>query len=150
MKQQRPRPRDGRGQATPLVLGFTAVVLLLVVVVVDASAAYLERQRLDALADGAALHGADLGAQGEEAYDGGLATGDLDISRAEAERAVRAYLRDTGAHRDHPGLRASVSIRGDRLVVELTSALDLPLTVPGAPDHPVVRSTGSAVVDPEE
>ncbi|WP_435769740.1 pilus assembly protein TadG-related protein [Nocardioides sp. SYSU DS0651] len=139
-----------RGQATPLIVGFAAVLLLLVAVVVDASVAYLERQRLDALADGAALHGADLGAQGEQAYTGGLAAGDLPISPREAERAVRGYLRMVGAHADHPGLRAVVRVRGDRVVVELSAPVDLPLTVPGAPARPRVRSVGSAVVDPQE
>lgn len=141
---------DERGQVTPLILAFTAVVVLLVAVVVDASVAYLERQRLDALADGAALRGADLGAQGREAYDAGLAAGDLVISRVEAERAVHAYLRSVGAHRAHPGLRVRVRVTGNRVVVELAAPVDLPLDVPGAPLRPTVRSTGAAVVDPEE
>lgn len=140
---------DQRGSSTPLVLAFAAIVLLLVAVVVDASAAYLARQRLDALADGAALQGADLGAQGADAYAGGLATGDLAISRAEAEAAVRAYLRDSGAAADHPGLHATVRVDGDRLVVELVAPVDLPLHLPGAPERPTVRAVGSAVVDPE-
>lgn len=143
------RRTDERGQTAPLIIAFAAIVLVLVAVVVDASAAYLERQRLDSLADGAALYGADFGAQGSDAYDGGLASGDLEISRAEAERAVHAYLRDVGAHTAHPGLGASVRIVGDRVVVELTTAIDLPLHVPGAPIRSTVRSVGSAVVDPE-
>lgn len=142
--------RDQRGSSTPMIIGFAAVILLLVAVVVDASAAYLARQRLDELADGAALQGADLGAQGSDAYDGGLGTSDLSISRAEAEAAVRAFLRDSGAMRDHPGLRAVVRVDGDRVVVELTAPVDLPLSLPGGPADPSIRSTGSAVVDPEE
>jgi hypothetical protein len=142
--------RDQRGSSTPLILAFVAVILLLVAVVVDAGAAFLARQRLDELADGAALQGADLGAQGRDAYDGRLARGDLAISRREAERAVRAYLRETGAHRDHPGLRAEVRVAGDRVVVELVAPVDLPLGLPGGPAAPAVRSVGSAVVDPDE
>ena len=138
-----------RGSATPLVLAFAAIVLLFVAVVVDAGAAYLTRQRLDALADGAALQGADLGAQGAEAYAGGLASGSLAVSRAEAERAVRAYLHDTGATRAHRGLRATVTVRGDRVVVVLTARPALPLHVPGVP-APTVRAVGSAVVDPDQ
>ncbi|MBM0128067.1 pilus assembly protein TadG-related protein [Pimelobacter simplex] len=140
---------EQRGSSTPLVLAFAAIVLLLVAVVVDASAAYLARQRLDALADGAALQGADLGAQGADAYAGGLAAGDLAISAAEAEAAVRTYLRDSGAAAEHPGLRATVRVDGDRLVVELVAPVDLPLHLPGAPERPTVRAVGSAVVDPE-
>ncbi|MCX6402080.1 MAG: pilus assembly protein TadG-related protein [Propionibacteriales bacterium] len=139
-----------RGSATPLILAFVAIILLLVAVVVDASAAYLARQRLDALADGAALQGADLGAQGSDAYDDGLADGDLTIARREAEQAVRAYLRDVGAATDHPGITAVVRVQGDRIVVELEAPIDLPLNLPGAPERPTIRSVGSAVVDPEE
>lgn len=144
------RIRDQRGGSTPLILAFTAIILLLVAVVVDASAAYLTRQRLDALADGAALQGADQGAQGSDAYDDGLAAGDLTIARREAEQAVRAYLREVGAATDHPGIRAVVRVQGDRIVVELEAPIDLPLGLPGAPENPTIRSTGSAVVDPEE
>lgn len=142
--------RDQRGSATPLIIAFVAIILLLVAVVVDASAAYLARQRLDELADGAALQGADLGAQGGDAYRSGLADDDLAITAREAERAVRAYLRDVGASADHPGLRAVVRVQADRVVVELVAPVDLPLRLPGAPQAPTVRSVGSAVVDPEE
>ena len=48
------RPRDERGSMTPLIIGFTVVVALVVAVVVDASAAYLRRQGLNATADAAA------------------------------------------------------------------------------------------------
>lgn len=138
-----------RGSSTPLIIAFSAIVLLLVAVVVDASAAFLVRQRLDALADGAALQGADLGAQGSEAYGGGLATGDLAISRREAERAVAAYLRDVDAVGQHPGLRAVVRVEDERVVVRLEVPLDLPLGLPGAPERPTVIAEGSAVVSPE-
>lgn len=139
-----------RGSSAPLVIAFVAVVLLLVAVVVDASAAYLTRQRLDELADGAALQGADGGAQGADVYAGGLGTGTLAISRGEAERAVRAYLRDAGALRAHPGLRAVVRVDGDRVVVELSAPVDLPLRVPGAAERPRVRARGAAVIDPRQ
>lgn len=142
--------RGERGSSTPLLLAFVGIILLLVAVVVDASAAYLARQRLDELADGAALQGADLGAQGRDVYVGGLDDGDLAITRREAERAVLAYLRDSGAQRDHPGLRAAVRVEGDRVVVELVAPMDLPLGLPGAPAVTTVRSVGSAVVDPEQ
>ena len=59
------------GQTTLLLVGFFLVAVLLVVVVVDASAAYLRRQQLDALADGAALAAADAIAA-ERIYLGGL------------------------------------------------------------------------------
>ena len=46
---------------TLLIIGFAGILLMAIVVVIDASAAYLQRQGLDNLADGAALYGADLG-----------------------------------------------------------------------------------------
>lgn len=140
--------RDDRGQATVIIVGFAMVILLLVVVVVDASAAYLKRQSLNALADGAALHGADLAAQGTEVYSGGLDDGDLSLSHAEAAAAVRSYLHDVGATQDHPGLRYTVAVRGDRIVVSINAPADLPLQLPGSPVDPRVSSTGSAVVRP--
>ena len=48
------RGRDEQGQVTLLIIGFASILLMAIVVVVDASAAYLQRQGLDNLADGAA------------------------------------------------------------------------------------------------
>lgn len=153
----RPRSREARrsnrhadrGSTMPLILMLGSVLLLLVVVVVDASAAYLRRQELDALADGAALRGADLGAQGAEAYRGGLGEADLELSVEEARAAVRDYLSASGAHRDHPGLTASVRVRGDEVVVVLSAPVDLPLTMPGLEARPTVRASAAAVVRPD-
>lgn len=141
--------RGEAGQASVIIIGFAMVVLLLVVVVIDASAAYLTRQQLDSLADGAALHGADQAAQGQEVYSGGLAEGDLDLSRPEAHDAVGAYLADVGARRDHPGLRWSVTVQDERVVVRISAPADLPLRFPGVDLDPTVTAAGSAVVRPD-
>ena len=143
------RRRGQRGSSLPLIIAFAAIVLMLVVVVVDASSAYLRRQELDALADGAALHGADLSAEGHDVYQGGLGNADLDLSAKEAQAAVRRYLREVGAQRDHPGLSAAVRIVGDRVLVTLSAPIDLPLHLPGAPVRPIVTATASAVVRPD-
>lgn len=143
------RRRGDRGSTLPLILMLGAVLLLLVVVVVDASAAYLRRQELDALADGAALRGADLGAQGAEAYRGGLGESDLEVSVEAARAAVRDYLRSAGAHVDHPGLTATVRVTGDEVLVELSAPVDLPLTMPGVEARPTVRAVAAAVVRPD-
>ena len=58
-------PRDQAGQATVMIVGFAVVLAMLMVTVVDASAAYLQRQGLDTLADGAALRGADRRRHGQ-------------------------------------------------------------------------------------
>lgn len=143
-------PRDERGSTIPMIIGFAIVLILLVGVVTDVSAAYLRRQSLDTLADGAALQGADLGASGTEVYAGGLpAEGRLRLTAASVRRSVQAYLRDVGAYRRYPGLRLrSVRVDADRRRVEvgLGAPVHLPFTVPGVLDHPMIGSTGSASV----
>ena len=56
--------RDERGSTIPLIVGLATVLLMGIALVINASSAYLQRQSLDTLADGAALRGADLGAAG--------------------------------------------------------------------------------------
>jgi hypothetical protein len=123
------RSRDQRGQTSLLIIGFFMVAVLLVVVVVDASAAYLRRQRLAALADGAAL-AATEGLRAETVYAGGL--GDrVDLDPAETRRLAEDYLRVLGARSDYPGLTLQVSTSADRVRVEVSTPLDLPLVPPG-------------------
>jgi uncharacterized membrane protein len=141
--------RDEHGQASLMIVGFAVVIVSLIVVVVDASVAFLERQSLDSLADGAALYGADAAAQGNEVYTGGIGHGDLDLTAARARAGVAEYLRKVGAYADHPGLSAQVTVRGDAVVVRISSRIDLPFSVPGGPEAAGVGSTGSAVVRPD-
>ncbi|WP_148613789.1 pilus assembly protein TadG-related protein [Nocardioides rubriscoriae] len=141
--------RDERGSVTPLIIGFAAILLLTIAVVVDASTAFLRRQGLATLAEGAALQGADLGAEGTEVYDGGLGDQPLRLTESVARAAVADYLRDVGAYRDHPGLTFSVAVDGARIEVSITAAADFPLAVPGVASGARVTGTGSAVADPE-
>ena len=123
------RGRDEHGQTTVLIVGFFLVALLLVVVVVDASAAYLRRQQLDAVADGAALAAADA-VQGEQVYVGGLgerATIDPQMAR----RQVREYLSRLDAFSRYPGLSYRVRTSGDSVEVQVSTPLDLPFSPPG-------------------
>jgi hypothetical protein len=143
------RTRDERGSSMVLIIGFAAVLALGIGVVVDASAAYLQRQGLDTLADGAALHGADQGATGRDVYEGGVPDERLELTEAQARDAVRAYLRDVGAYRTYPGLSYDVDVDDTRITVDLRAPVDLPLSVPGSPDRPLVGASGSAVVEPE-
>jgi len=140
------RRRDERGQTTVLIVGFAVVLAMVVAFVVDSSAAYLQRQGLDTLADGAALRGADLGATGEDVYQGGVPEDTLSLTASEARAAVAAYLRDADAFRRFPGLSYVVRVEGDRVEVSLRAPLDLPLSIPGSPDRAVVGATGSAEV----
>lgn len=139
----RPHGRDDAGQVTVLIIGFALVLLLAVGVTVDASAAYLEREALATLADGAALAAADQ-VQGTPAYDGGLeGVAPIDVRTARA--SVARHLSATGALRDHPDLAAFVEVIDDRVVVRLRAPLDLPLTVHGL-TATTVSATGSASV----
>ncbi len=141
--------RRERGSVTPLIVGFATVILMLIAVVVDASAAYLERQSLASLAEGAALQGADLGAEGREVYTQGLGEGPLQVTPAVARAAVAAYLARVGAYREHPGLDYVVTVDGARVTVRLTTRVELPLSLPGTSGRATVSASGAAVADPE-
>ncbi|MDQ4055594.1 MAG: Tad domain-containing protein [Actinomycetota bacterium] len=147
----RPPGDDERGQVTVLIVGFALLIGMLIAVVVDASAAYIQRQGLDTLADGAALQGANLAVEGEKVYTGGVTDDRLELTRAQAREAVRRYLGEVGAHRRYPGLTYQVTLDpvSDRVTVRLDAPLDLPLTFPGSPESATIGATGSAVVDPD-
>ena len=139
---------DEAGQATVMIIGFALVLAMAVALVTDASAAYMRRQSLDTLADGAALRGADLGATGLETYLNGVPAHRLALTAATARASVHAYLIDVGAFRRYPGLTWSVRVDGaaDSLTVRVRAPLELPLTVPGSPQRASIGATGSAVV----
>lgn len=140
------RPEEA-GQATLLIVGITATLLMAIAMVVDASAAYLQRQSLDTLADGAALRGADLGAAG--IYTEGLPEERLLPQAGAVRAAVLDYLRAAGAHQRYPGLAAAVRVdaAARSVTVTLEAPLDLPLTVPGSPVAPRVGASSTAAVE---
>ena len=133
-----------RGTVTVLTVGFLVVLGLLIAVVVDASAAYLRRQSMSGLADGAALAAAD-GAQGDALYTQGLGE-QAPIDPLVAEQAVADYLTSTGATVSYPGLDWQVSVTGTTVRVHVAAPLDLPLDPAGWAEASTVTSTGSAVV----
>lgn len=137
---------------TLLIIGFAFVLAIGVAVVVDATAAYLQRQGLDTLADGAALHGADLGATGEEVYTQGVPPERLRLSEPQVRAAVADYLRETGAFAKYPGLRYAVAVdmAARSVTVSLQAPLDLPLTMPGSPGTASIGADGAAVVAPDD
>lgn len=143
---KRPERTDA-GQTTIMIVGLAVVLMMVIAVVVDASAAYLQRQGLDNVADGAALAGADAGADGEEIYAGGL-DDRLDLFSASARAGVAEYLSSSGARGRYPGLshRVRIDPADNAVVVEVSANLDLPLTFPGTPVRTRIGSTGSAVV----
>lgn len=141
-----PPRRDESGQVTLLIIGFATILLMAVVVVIDASAAYLQRQGLDNLADGAALHGADLGSAG--VYTDGLPEDRLLQDTDAVREGVHDYLRESGAAERYPGIQTSVVVdpAGRSVTVSLRAPLDLPLTMPGWSQDPVVGASSTAAV----
>jgi uncharacterized membrane protein len=135
------------GTVTLLIVGLAVVLLMMTAVVTDASAAYLQRQGLDTIADGAALTAADAGASGDEAYAAGL-DADLHLDADLARAAVDAYLHRVGAYTRYPGLAARVSVDSSlqRVTVEVHAPIHLPLHVPGSPERAVVGAVGAATV----
>lgn len=138
--------RDEQGQVTLLIIGFAGILLMAIVVVIDASAAYLQRQGLDNLADGAALYGADLGSAG--IYEQGLGDARLIQQEAAVETAVRDYLARADAASRFPGIDVGVRVDpiGRSVTVRLQAPLDLPLTIPGSPANPTVGASSTAAV----
>ncbi len=143
--------RGERGQTTILIVGLAVVLLLTVAVVVDASAAFLRRQGLDTLADGAALAGADAGASGQDVYTEGIDEARLELFGDSARAGVADYLTRSGARQRFPGLTYSVSVdvSARSVTVVVRTPLQLPFTVPGFGDSTTVSATGSAIVAPD-
>ena len=141
------RHRSEHGTVTLLIVGLALVLLMMAAVVTDASAAYLQRQGLDTLADGAALTAADAGASGDEAYGDGL-DDDLHLDADVARAAVFAYLHKVGAFTRYPGLHATVSVdsAAQRVIVEVQAPIHLPLHVPGSPERADVGARSAATV----
>lgn len=140
------RRRDERGQTTILIIGFASILMVAVAVVIDASAAFMQRQDLDTVADGAALRGADLGSVGT--FPDGLPERALEQTEPAVRAAVADYLRQVGAYAEYPGLSYTVRVdaAADRVVVRISAPMDLPLSVPGALETTTVAATGSASV----
>lgn len=138
--------RDEQGQVTLLIIGLASIVVMAVAMLTDASAAYLQRQGLDNLADGAALYGADLGSDG--VYGDGLGADRLSMEAEAVRAAVLDYLVDTDAEARFPGIQVSVDVdpAGRSVTVALEAPLDLPLRIPGSPAHVRVGASSTAAV----
>ncbi|MGH3359156.1 MAG: pilus assembly protein TadG-related protein [Nocardioidaceae bacterium] len=119
-----------------MIIGFFLVGVLLTAVVVDVSAAHLRRTSMNNLADGAALAAADA-VQGEQVYTTGL-DGDAVVDASVARPYVRAYLADTGAFAEYPGLRWTVQQDGPEVRVRVSAPLELPLSIAGFTDDATV------------
>jgi len=125
--------RRDDGTVTVMTIGFLVLIGLLTVVVVNSSAAFLERQRLNNLADGAALAAAD---GLDEA--GFYADHDIVLDPAEVRRLVGDYLAGEGVR------VVRVSTEGDSVDVHLERELDLTLTPPGWRSNTMVVADATA------
>jgi len=119
-----------RGNLTVLTVGFLAVLGMLVVVVVNASAAFLERRELMNLADRVALHAAD-GLDRDRVYSLGI-DDEAVLDSADADALVRGIV--------PRGTSLELRTADDRVTVNLTRRITLPLVPPGFPNTAVVRA----------
>ncbi len=108
-----------------MVVGFFIVVGLLAVVVVNSSAAFLQRQELNNVADGAALAAADALQENTIYRDGVGEDAPLDPQRA--SQIVSDYLSSTG----NGVARWTVTTDGAGIHVHLERNIELALTPPG-------------------
>jgi hypothetical protein len=122
-----------RGSITVMSIGFLLLLGTLTVVVVNASAAFLQRQELNNLADGAALAAAD-GLDAAAFYE----RRQVVLSESDVESLVTQYVAGSEAR------LASLEIRGDRVHVRLARPMDLPLVPPGWVDRTVVVADADA------
>jgi len=135
--------RDDRGSVLLLTLGFVIVIVMAIGAVVDASSVFLQRRSLAALADGAALAGAqsiDL-----DAYYRRGAAAALRPSMAQVRTDVLAYLRATGAQRD--GVRIErIAVERGVVVVTLRRTARAPLTGWLRVDFPIRAEAGARLL----
>jgi uncharacterized membrane protein len=79
------------GSITVITIGFLLFIGLLAVVVINSSAAFLQRQQLDNLADGAALVAAD-GLSRDTFYG----QGDITLDEGQARQLIADYVNQPG------------------------------------------------------
>jgi Flp pilus assembly protein TadG len=121
------------GTITVMTIGFLLFLGLLAGVVVNSSAAFLQRQQLDNVADGAARTAAD-GLSREAFYRRGA----VELDAAEARQLVDDYV-------SSPGIRiAHVRTTGDRVQVRLERSVRLALAPPGWQARTTIVSEATA------
>lgn len=121
----RGEPGDERGQITVMTIGFFVFLGLLAVVVINSSAAFLQRQELNNLADGAALAAADGLSEAAFYQDGAESAVELDPG--EASRLVASYVVAAG---EAVG-RVSVTTTGDEVHVRIERVVSMAIAPPG-------------------
>lgn len=121
------------GSITVMTVGFLLFVGLLAVVVVNASAAFLQRQQLDNIADGAALAAAD--GLNQDAF---YRTGEIALDAGQARRLVRDYV-------SGDGIRITrVLAEGGQVSVRLERTVSLAFAPPGWDSRTTIVSEATA------
>lgn len=135
--------RSEDGSILPLSVFFGMLSLAVVLLVVAATSLYLERERLYAVADGAALAGA-------EAFDLGEVTlrGDAPhptLAAADVRAAARGYLSSQAASGFHDlVLESAISRDGQSATVRLAATWHPPMFSLFVPDGIRLRATSTA------
>lgn len=135
--------RSDRGSVLLFGVGLVVVCLLALAVVADVSAVFLQRRALTALADGAALAGAQ--AIDMNVYYAQGATVGTALSPASVDTAVRSYLDRSGATHTFPGFGVD-RIESDSQIVDV--ALRAPARLTFFPEFTgPIRVVGRARLD---
>lgn len=125
--------RRDEGSITVMTVGFLLFIGLLSAVVINSSAAFLQRQQLDNLADGAALSAAD-GLSRDTFYR----TGQVTLDDAQARRLVREYVTERGTR------VTQVRTDDDTVFVRLERTIGLALAPPGWGSRTTIVSEATA------
>jgi hypothetical protein len=134
---------DDRGSVLLLTLGFVVVIVMAIGVVVDASSVFLQRRSLAALADGAALAGAQ--SIDVDAYYRRGAQAALRPSISQVRSDVLDYLRSARAERD--GVRVErIAIERGVVIVSLRRTARAPFTGWLRVDFPVRAEAGARLL----
>jgi len=133
--------RREEGTISVMIVGFFIVIGLLAVVVINASAAFLQRQELNNVADGAALAAAD-GLRLESIYREGVDDGKAPIDPRRARQLVGTYLSSNAL-----GINAwDVAIDDNTVRVHLDRSVELPLVPPGWFESSRVTADAAAIL----
>lgn len=108
-----------------MIIGYALIATALVVVAVDASALFLTRRGLSAVADGAAVAGAQ--ALDADAIYAGADSPDLPLDNAGVQQAVSTYLAGSALDTSFPSLRVlAAATDGQQVTVTLQEDKRLP------------------------
>lgn len=121
------------GQITVMTVGFLVFIGLLAVVVINSSAAFLERRRLDNIADGAAIAAAD-GLSRDTFYQ----KGEVVLDGRQVRRLVRQYVGTQGIR------IVRVVTSEDQVTVRLEQRIRLALRPPGWSQRTTITAEATA------